>query len=128
MMIQGVPRGSSIFPSFPNPIRGAANRLQGTISTLNKCVEDAIAAAPYAPIVLIGGGISVVKGLGAMSEHWKESSAELDGGARPGGVASVPSLVSPYFSSAVLALVPYICSSLVEDWALCAGRRAPEHP
>ncbi|KAF8320102.1 hypothetical protein DL93DRAFT_2074458 [Clavulina sp. PMI_390] len=56
-------RFSGMLPSMVRqPIRGAANRLQGTLGSLNRYVEGAISAAPYTPVVLIGGGISIVKG------------------------------------------------------------------
>jgi len=98
------PRDSfGIFPGIPNPIRGAAGRLQGTLNTLSGCVGGAIAAAPYTPIVLIGGGMSVaVKGLSAMCEQLKEtSSAEPEGDAQQParGIATAPGKVSIFVLS-----------------------------
>ena len=98
MDIQGdpapAPGSFSVLPSIPNPIRGAAGRLRSTLSTLNGCVGGAIAAAPYSPTVLIGGGMSVVRGLGAMCEEWREPAAELQGDAQRAKVTNAQGIVS----------------------------------
>ena len=76
VVIQGNPAPARGSFSFPTPIRGAAGRLQGTLDVLSGCIGGAIAVAPYTPIVFIPGGMSVVKGLSAMCQQWREPTAQ----------------------------------------------------
>ena len=84
----------SILPGIPNPIRGVAG---WTLSTLGGYVGGAVTAAPYTPFVLIGGGMSVVKGLSAMCEQWLGSPAELEGDAQLATITNSQGVVSLLF-------------------------------
>jgi len=86
------PRDSSfsILPGIPNPIQAAS-------WTLGGFVGGVVAAAPYTPFVLIGGGMSVVKGLSAMCGQRLEPPTELECNAQHVTIMNSQSIVSLLF-------------------------------
>lgn len=112
-----LPRMSSgILPGISNPIRGAAGVLQDTLSSLNKYVGGAVSAAPYTPVFLIGGGISIVKGrLSGLNEQRRHRTSPMEESPQTTEVTNIQgmvrgSIISVHELDSVSHLISYIDS------------------